>query len=80
MKKIVNESLGAVHTDILIDKLSRKITKNEIKINDIYCKSYTNDKTKIAGITLIALVITTIFCYDEFIKSSNNKGFLLQTI
>ena len=32
------------------------------------------------GITLIALVITTIFCYDEFIKSSNNKGFLLQTI
>ena len=32
------------------------------------------------GITLIALIITTIFCYDEFIKSSNNKGFLLQTI
>ena len=32
------------------------------------------------GITLIALVVTTIFCYDEFIKSSNNKGFLLQTI
>ena len=32
------------------------------------------------GITLIALVITTIFCYDEFIKASNNKGFLLQTI
>ena len=32
------------------------------------------------GITLIALVITTLFSYDEFIKSSNNKGFLLQTI
>ena len=32
------------------------------------------------GITLIALVITIIFSYDEFIKSSNNKGFLLQTI
>ena len=32
------------------------------------------------GITLIALVITTIFCYDENLKSSNNKGFLLQTI
>ena len=32
------------------------------------------------GITLIALGITTIFCYDEFIKSSNNKGSLLQTI
>ena len=32
------------------------------------------------GITLIALVITTIFSYDENIKSSNSKGFLLQTI
>ena len=32
------------------------------------------------GLTLVALIITTIFCYDEFIKSSNNKGFLLQTI
>ena len=32
------------------------------------------------GITLIALAVTTIFSYDENIKSSNNKGFLLQTI
>lgn len=32
-----------------------------------------------SGITLIALVITTIFSYDENIKSSNNKGFLLQS-
>ena len=32
------------------------------------------------GITLIALVVTTIFSYDELIKSSNNKGFLLQSI
>lgn len=32
------------------------------------------------GVTLIALAVTTIFCYDEFIKASNNKGFLLQTI
>ena len=32
------------------------------------------------GITLIALIVTTLFSYDEFIKSSNNKGFLLQTI
>lgn len=31
-------------------------------------------------ITLIALVVTTIFSYDENVKSSNNKGFLLQTI
>ena len=32
------------------------------------------------GITLIALMITTIFSYDENVKSSNNKGFLIQTI
>ena len=32
------------------------------------------------GITLIALIITIIFSYDENVKSSNNKGFLLQTI
>lgn len=38
------------------------------------------NKRRADGITLIALVITTIFCYDEFIKSSNNNGFLLQTI
>ena len=35
---------------------------------------------KEAGITLIALIVTTIFSYDELIKSSNNKGFLLQSI
>ena len=32
------------------------------------------------GITLIALVVTTIFSYDKNLKSSNNKGFLLQSI
>ena len=32
------------------------------------------------GITLIALVITILFSYDEKIKFSNSKGFLLQTI
>ncbi len=29
------------------------------------------------GITLIALVITILFSYDEKLKCSNNKGFLL---
>ena len=37
-------------------------------------------KLKEKGITLVALIITTIFSYDENVKSSNNKGFLLQTI
>ena len=32
------------------------------------------------GITLIALVITIIFSYDEKLKCSNNKCFLLATI
>ena len=37
-------------------------------------------KNQVKGITLIALVVTTIFSYDENVKSSNNKGFLLQSI
>lgn len=32
------------------------------------------------GITLVALIITIIFSYDKNLKSSNNKGFLLQSI
>ena len=32
------------------------------------------------GITLIALVITILFSYDEKLKFSNSKGFLLQII
>ncbi len=32
------------------------------------------------GITLIALVITILFPYDEKLKCSNSKGFLLRTI
>ena len=37
-------------------------------------------KQKNKGITLIALVITILFPYDEKLKCSNSKGFLLQTI
>ena len=32
------------------------------------------------GITLIALIITILFSYDEKIKCSNSKGFPLTTI
>lgn len=32
------------------------------------------------AITLIALIITIVFSYDEKIKCSNNKGFLLATV
>ena len=38
------------------------------------------ERLKNKGITLIALVITILFSYDEKIKCSNSKGFLLQTI
>ena len=39
-----------------------------------------NLKKQAKGITLIALVITILFSYDEKIKCSNSKGFLLTTI
>ena len=32
------------------------------------------------AITLIALIITILFSYDEKLKCSNSKGFLLQTL
>ncbi len=41
-------------------------------------KLQTNKTNK--GITLIALVITILFSYDEKLKCSNSKGFLLVTI
>ena len=63
-----------------MQKINDNLQKNTFKF--VYEKSKTELKTKIGekGITLIALIITTIFSYDENVKSSNNKGFLLQTI
>lgn len=40
----------------------------------------SSKKKSMNGITLIALVITILFSYDERIKYSNSKGFLLQAI
>ena len=37
-------------------------------------------KARNKGITLIALVVTILFSYDEKLKCSNSKGFLLATI
>ena len=37
-------------------------------------------KKQARGITLIALVVTILFSYDEKLKCSNSKGFLLRTI
>ena len=35
------------------------------------------NKKNTKGITLIALVVTILFSYDEKLKCSNSKGFLL---
>ena len=43
-------------------------------------QKHTNKLTSNSAITLVALVITIIFSYDEKLKCSNSKGFLLQTI
>ena len=51
--------------------LKKKDSRKSVKISK-------NKKEK--GITLIALVITILFSYDEKLKFSNSKGFLLQTI
>ena len=55
--------------------------KQEVKQN-IYHKKYFKIKSneREDGIILIALVITILFSYDEKLKCSNSKGFLLTTI
>ena len=51
--------------------------KNEKTLKEI---SKIKRLKKAKGITLIALIITILFSYDEKLKYSNSKGFLLQTI
>ena len=55
------------------NKLNRKVSKTNLQRTS---KMYSKER----GITLIALVITILFSYDEKIKCSNSKGFLLTTI
>ena len=43
-------------------------------------KLKVNETKRTRGITLMALIITILFSYDEKIKCSNSKGFLLTTI
>ena len=51
----------------------------EIKINGNKIRKNISIKPS-HGITLIALIITILFSYDEKLKCSNSKGFLLATI
>jgi hypothetical protein len=46
----------------------------------VHTHTHTGNLKTNKGITLIALVITILFSYDEKLKYSNNKGFLLATI
>ena len=39
-----------------------------------------NKRKENQGITLVALVVTIFFSYDEYKKYSNNNSFLLATI
>ena len=52
--------------------------KNILKQANKYTKGVKLKTNK--AITLIALIITILFSYDEKIKCSNSKGFLLTTI
>ena len=54
-------------------KFVNKITSNNQTSNIKF-------PTSNSAITLIALIITILFSYDEMIKFSNSKGFLLATI
>ncbi len=52
---------------------------------EFFLKSKKNPKNvdslkSSSGVTLVALVITILFSYDEKLKCSNSKGFLLATI
>ena len=59
------------------ERLVKKQTNKHFSYENIRNSS---KKKSMNGITLIALVITILFSYDEKIKCSNSKGFLLQTI
>lgn len=70
----------------IVKKYSKK-WKKVLKIKKsrtiIFLKKDTNKGEiymKNKGITLIALTVTILFSYDEMIKFSNSKGFLLATI
>ena len=63
----------------LKEKNISKILK-KINVNGYKSKELEKEKENNRGITIIALVITILFSYDEKLKCSNSKGFLLATI
>ena len=65
-----------------MEKIRKEKSKDMKKTNINFMRQTLslNEIKTTNGITLIALVITVLFSYDEKIKYSNSKGFLLQTI
>ena len=61
-------------------QLKLKTQKQQTKTKDTKQQEKNKTKCKQTGITMVALVITILFSYDEKIKCSNSKGFLLLTI
>ena len=84
-KNINKPMLNNVELGVLDDQKSKHINKqmsNVVGEDEPVClfiQKY-NKLTSNTAITLIALVITILFSYDEKLKCSNSKGFLLQTI
>ena len=61
------------------EKQEMKLEEEAKQKEKLKNKEKLNQKGERA-ITLIALVITILFPYDEKLKCSNSKGFLLTTI
>ena len=80
---LTSESLGAVERERERERAySSKIEGLE---NSSFICAYKNfeyakNRIRERGVTLIALVVTILFPYDEKLKCSNSKGFLLTTI
>lgn len=53
--------------------------KEKSTLKDV-ANNYLTHTVREKGITLIALIVTVLFSYDEKLKCSNSKGFLLTTI
>ena len=78
---LTSESLGAVERE----RERAYSSKIEGLENSSFICAYKNfeyakNRIRERGVTLIALVVTILFSYDEKLKCSNSKGFLLATI
>ena len=63
-----------------VENVIKTKKRESIEVVHTHTHTHTISLKKEKGITLIALVITILFSYDEKIKCSNSKGFLLTTI